>query len=286
MAEVQDYELLKAGDEPPIAPAPGRPVWPWLAVAVLLVAAAIAVYIVMGRTRDTRPAAAPAQRSAAPQTATRPLGGEAAAIDVPSLDQSDPVVRELVRQITSHPRIAAWLATDGLIRAFTVGIENVARGVTPAARFRVLRPASGFETVARDGAVRVSPRSYERYDDLADAMASIDPAGAARLYGTLKPRLEEAYRDLGYPDTPFDATLERAIVVLLRTPATDGAVRLAPKGIGYGYADPALEGLSAAQKQLLRTGPRNVRLIQSSLRRIALALGIPAERLPHQEGAP
>lgn len=286
MAEVQDYELLKAADEPPIAPGPERPVWPWLAVAVLLAAAAVAVYIVMGRTRDTTPASAPAQRSAAPQTATRPLGGEAAAIDVPPLDQSDAVVRELVRQLTSHPRIAAWLATDGLIRAFTVGIENVARGVTPAARFRVLRPASGFETVTRDGAVRVSPRSYERYDDLADAMASIDAAGAARLYGTLKPRIEEAYRDLGYPDTPFDATLERAIVVLLRTPATDGTARLAPKGIGYGYADPALEGLSAAQKQLLRTGPRNVRLIQSSLRQIALALGVPAERLPHPDGAP
>jgi len=42
----------------------------------------------------------------------------------------------------------------------------------------------------------------------------------------------------------------------------------------------ALEGLTAAQKQLLRTGPRNVRIIQSSLRQIALALGIPPERLP------
>jgi hypothetical protein len=113
-------------------------------------------------------------------------------------------------------------------------------------------------------------------------MASIDAAGAARLYGTLKPRIDEAYRELGYPDTPFDRTLERAIVLLLGTPASDGAARLEPKGIGYGYADPALEGLTAAQKQLLRTGPRNVRLIQSSLRRIAIALGIPAERLPAQ----
>ena len=34
------------------------------------------------------------------------------------------------------------------------------------------------------------------------------------------------------------------------------------------------------QKQLLRMGPTNARRIQASLRRIALALGIPAGRLP------
>ena len=110
--------------------------------------------------------------------------------------------------------------------------------------------------------------------------ASIDAAGVARLYATLKPRIEEAHRDLGNPDTPFDRTLERAIVSLLSTPASDGAARLEPQGIGFAYVDPALEGLTAAQKHLLRTGPRNVRIIQSSLRQIALALGIPPERLP------
>ena len=278
MAEVQDYELLKTPHEPSTVRTPDRPFWPWLAGAALLAAIALAVYVAAGRTL-TPPSAPVVQRAATP-AATRPLGGEAAAIDVPPLAETDPLVRELVRQITSHPRIAAWLATDGLIRAMTVGIENVAGGSTPAARFRVFRPAASFETITRDGAVRISPRSFQRYDELADAMASIDAAGAARLYATLKPRFEEAYRELGYPDTPFDRTLERAIVQLLKTPVPDGAARLEPKGIGYGYVDASLEGLTGAQKQLLRTGPRNVPLIQASLRKIALALGIPPDRLP------
>ena len=277
VADVQDYELLKPADDP-IGPRADRPFWPWLAGAAVLCAIAAAVYIAVGRTRTTTPPVAVPQ--AAAQQATRPLGADAAAIDVPPLDQSDAVVRDLVRAITSHPRIAAWLATSGLIRAVTVGIDNVADGSTPAARFRVFRPSSGFETVNRNGALRIDPRSYQRYDDLADAMASIDPAGAARLYATLKPRIEEAYRDLGYPDTPFDRTLERAIVRLLQTPAPNPEARLEPKGIGYAYTDPALEGLTGAQKQLLRTGPRNVAIIQASLRRIAIALGIPPERLP------
>ena len=57
-------------------------------------------------------------------------------------------------------------------------------------------------------------------------------------------------------------------------------VRVEPHGIGYAFADPALEDLAPAQKQLLRMGSRNVRTIQASLRAIASAIGIPAQRLP------
>jgi hypothetical protein len=102
------------------------------------------------------------------------------------------------------------------------------------------------------------------------------------VYSTLKPRIEEAYRELGFPETPFDRTLQRAVVLLLATPHLDeaGRLRVESRGIGYGFADPTLEALPAAQKQLLRTGPRNGRSILASLRNIALALGIPAEQLP------
>jgi hypothetical protein len=279
MSEVDDVELVKTAGEPAFETGVERSFWGWLMVAARVVATAAAFYMVAERRHRVPPATSAEHRPAA-HAPVQPLGGVATAVDVPPLDQSDPLVRDLMTQIAAHPRIAAWLATDGLIRTFTVAVVNVADGATPAGRFRVLRPASGFETLSRGGELRVSARSYERYDDLADAAASIDPAGAARLYATLKPRIEEAYRDLGFPDTPFDRALERAIVSLLRTPPADGAAPLEPKGIGFAFADPALEGLTAAQKQLLRTGPRNVRVIQSSLRRIALALGIPAERLP------
>jgi hypothetical protein len=276
MVDANDFELVKTSDVPPIEASAARSSWLWLVVAALVVATAAAFYLVASR----RHAPAAANQGTAGRQAARPLGGTAAAINLPPLDQTDPIVRELVKQLTSHPRIAAWLATDGLIRTFAVAIENVAGGATPASQLGVWRPKSGFETMARGQDLLIAPRSYERYDDLADAAASIDAAGAARLYATLKPRIEEAHRDLGHPDTSVDRTLEQAIVALLRTPVPAAAPRLESKGIGYGFTDPALEGLTAAQKQLLRMGPRNVRMIQSSLREIALALGIPPERLP------
>jgi hypothetical protein len=57
-------------------------------------------------------------------------------------------------------------------------------------------------------------------------------------------------------------------------------VRLRPKGIGYAYADERFEDLTAAQKQFLRMGPRNVGIIKAKLRQIALALGIRSDQLP------
>ena len=117
----------------------------------------------------------------------------------------------------------------------------------------MLRPSSNFRVIKRGNDIAIDPRSYARYDTLAAAAASMDPAGSARLYATLKPRIEEAARELG--DSSFDRTLERALVQLLSTPAVNDPILLQSKGIGFGFADPKLENLTVAQKHLLRTGP-------------------------------
>jgi DUF3014 family protein len=279
--DAPDLEIRDADDDAPYETSRSPTAGVWIAAIVVLIAAAVAAYVVFSR-REAATAPATAARGAAGTPApAQPLGGQPAPIDVPPLEQSDSVVRELVRQLSSHPQVAAWLTTDGLIRNFTVVVSNTAEGTTPANQLRVLRPKGEFQVVQRGEDLVVDPRSYERYNGIAEAAASIDPQGAARLYATLKPRIEEAYGELGYPRTPFDTTLERAIVALLRTPVADGPVRVRPKGgTGYAFVDPALENLSGPQKQLLRTGPENQRKIQAALRRIALALGIPESRLP------
>ena len=273
MPNILDYELEKTPDEPP---PPQRSTRWWVLAAVLVGAVAIAAYVVFGH-RPSAPAPA-AERAQTPKPETRPLGGDAAPIVLPPLNETDALVRELVKKVSSHPRVAAWLATDDLIRSFTTAVTTVAEGKTPSRQLQMLRPSSGFRILERGGDLTIDPRSYERYDTLAAAAASMDADGSARLYATLKPRIEEAARELGV--SPFDRTLERTIVLLLSTPVVDGPIRVEPRGIGYGFADPKLEALTGGQKQLLRMGPRNLRVVQASLRAIALALGIPAERLP------
>ena len=126
----------------------------------------------------------------------------------------------------------------------------------------------------------VDPRAFSRYDGHAATAAALDPAGLARVYSLLKPRLVEAYKELGHPDGDIDAAVEKAIVVLLQTPATDGTETLIPKVLSYKYENAQLEALLPAQKQLLRMGPDNVATVQNQLRAIARELGIPFDRLP------
>jgi hypothetical protein len=253
----------------------------WVTAALLVVAAGVVAYIAFAWPRSTtHPQEAPSPRAAAPAESPPPsLGGKAEPITLPPLDASDPTVRMLVRALSTSPALTAWLTTNGLIRNFTVAVTNIADGVTPAKHLTVLRPASGFRVIEHDRQLYADPRSYDRFTPIADAIASVDPARVAALYATLKPRIEEASRDLGSSDSSFDRRLERALVALLNTPVLE-QMRLKPKGIGYGYADERLEELTGAQKQLLRMGPRNVRTIQASLRRIALALGVPPSQLP------
>ena len=79
----------------------------------------------------------------------------------------------------------------------------------------------------------MNPRSYQRYDSHANAFGALDSRGAARLYATLKPRIEEAYKELGAPDGTFDRTLERAIVELLKTPVIEGDVAVTSDRVLY-----------------------------------------------------
>jgi hypothetical protein len=281
MQDIADFELEKEPGRAPLPPASRPPSFvPWI-VGVLMVTAVAGAYYFTRQNAATPASTGSTTSTEATVEPLRPLGADVAPIDLPPLDETDAVVRQFVRALSSHPRIAAWLTTNGLIRNFTVVIDNVAAGRTPANHLRVLRPTGSFQPIDVGGTMVMDLRSYDRYNDFAAAAASIDADGAARLYATLKPRIEDAYGELGLNGT-FDRTLERAIVHLLQAPAIQGEVALIPRGALYNYNDSRIEGLSQAQKQLLRMGPRNMGVIQRKLRDIALALGIPPERLPER----
>lgn len=281
MAQLDDYELEKGAEPSTGLPAEdtGSALWAVIAAAIAVLAAAGAYYWYQrgpsqpaSQTNASQPrAAVQAQRGAAEP-------GEN--IAVPPLDESDDVVRQLVRRLSSHPAVAAWLTTEGLIRNFTVVTVNVANGGRPERQLRRLAPATPFMARGSEGQQTIDPRSYARYDDLADAVSAIDARGAARLYATLKPRLDEAYAELGEPAANFDEVLERAIRELLRVPIVHDPIALKPKPMSYAYADPQLEALTPPQKQLLRMGSKNVSMVQAKLREIAGYLGIPAGSLP------
>jgi hypothetical protein len=276
MVEFQDLKLDRPDTEP-AEPPPRRSLWIAVAIVLLLIGGGIA-YFSFFRLRPAPPGAQTRTEQAVAPPAARGPAEPGENIPLPPLDESDILVRELVAGLSSHPTVAAWLTTDHLIRNFTVVVTNISHGQTPAVHLRKVRPAGGFQTRETAGRLFIDPRSFQRYDAHANAVEAIDARGAAKLYATLKPRIDDAYRDLGDAGD-FDMVLERAIVHLLQTPVVEGA-QIETTSVMYTYVNPSIESLSRAQRQLLRMGPRNQRIVQAKLREIAQHLGIPPESLP------
>jgi hypothetical protein len=276
-----DLDIRRDDDEPPPpAATPDHSVARQVALIALVILAIGGVTFYFMNRQSAQSSQPAVQQQPAAVTQPPPLRGEPAPVLVPPLDESDDVVRMLARMLSQNPEFLAWLASDDLIRTFTVTVVKVAEGKTPSSHLKMMRPRARFTARQRGEDFYLDARSYERYTPIADAVASIDPAGTAQLYATLKPRIEEAYRELGYTNA-FDQTLERAIVMLLSTPVSDQPILLQHgRATEFLYADPRLERLTDAQKHLLRLGPRNERAVQTSLRNIAAALGIPPDRLP------
>jgi hypothetical protein len=278
--DLNELELERSEEAPAALPPPRSTNYAVWAAVALVAAIGVAAGVWYFRS-PTQPASAPAvavetPRATVPEPPEVPLV-QAADIDLPPLPQSDPIVRELVARLSSHPTIAAWLTTKGLIANFTVATINIAEGRTPTQFLRPIAPRGRFRTTSAGEELFVDPRSYDRYNPHADAITALDSVGTASLYLTLKPRITDAYRELGYPEGDFDRVLERALGVLLQTPALDEKVALYPKGVTFAYADPTLQALSPAQKQFLRLGPRNGQAIRGKLEEIARLLKLQPE---------
>jgi DUF3014 family protein len=252
----------------------------WIVLIVLFFMSAVVVgYIVFQRQRTKTPLAveAPVTAPAAPapaKPATGPLV-QAENIPLPPLAETDALVRQLLVKLSSHPKVLAWLATNGLIENFTVATLNLSDGKSPALmHWRNLTPEGRFSVIKTPAGTSLDAKSYRRYDAYAAAINALDPPGTARLYLTLKPRIMEAYRNLGFPEGDFDPVLERAMHELITTPAISNEIPLREKVITYQFVDPNVESLSGAQKQLLRMGPENMRIVQNKLKDIAVQLGL------------
>ena len=275
MYNLNDVELDRNyEDSIELTPTPNRIGWVIGIMIALAIAGGVAYSLLRDRSTTTTKITAPPRAAIDKPAASPPKSLVGENIPLPALAETDTIVRELVGQLSSHPSIASWLATKGLITNFAVVTLNISEGQAPTTHLRALTPKGRFQTKGSGSSLTVDPKSYDRYNGFGDAAAGLDATGTARLYLTLKPRILDAYRELGYPDGDFDRVLERAFAQLLKAPVLDGAVPLRPKTLSFAFADPRLESLSPAQRQFMRMGPRNVGAVQAKLREIAALLDL------------
>ena len=190
-----------------------------------------------------------------------------------TLATSDAVVRELVAEISSNPKLASWLVNEDLIRRFVASVDNIASGISPQAHLGFLRPKEGFEVdERRDGTLVIEHDSYGRYDSVALVFASLDTEGTVALYRELEPLIDDAFAEIGPANANFDDRLDKAFDLLLAVPVLEDSARVEQKVLTYAWADDRVEALSGAQRHLLRMGPENVSLIQDKLGELRAAL--------------
>ena len=117
-------------------------------IAVAIVAGVASFFFFGGQAPVEEPAPVVVETPPPPQPPPPAVVAEEPVV-LPSLDESDSFVRDLVAALTSHPAFAAWLIPDELIRTFVLLIENVADGTNPAERLTPMRPPSASVRRAR-----------------------------------------------------------------------------------------------------------------------------------------
>jgi hypothetical protein len=203
----------------------------------------------------------PAQRIVEPEPEVATL---------PALNDSDTMVVAKIDEYLSDS-VMSLLVTDDVIRRGVVFIDNLAQGKIAKKHNPVIKPQESFSVTEGD-ILTIDPNSYERYTPYVKIFTSISAAQVVRMFEEYQPLINDAYTEIGYGDDEFKQTLNDAIDLLLDTPEPEGALPLLRDSVTYQYAFSEWEQLPAAQKQLLRMGPDNMKKVKAALRNIKAQL--------------
>lgn len=264
-------------------------------IAALLVVIALAIVILWYLSQDTQQKPAPIEQPVAiqepepesePEMVAEPADtvelGEPAATEqeavaepaeparvLPPLSQS---TTEVVERLREQEQPVEPLESEQLIRDAVVFVDNLRNGVVVADAAPVQGPKAQFRVLEQDGKIYIDPRSYDRYNTLVDWFVSLDTDVLVDLLEDYKPLVKQALGEIGYPDAKPEVVLNDAIEMLMQTPSVGTVIELTDESVMYRYADPALESLPAAQKQMLRLGPDNMRRVKLKLQELRSAL--------------
>ena len=188
------------------------------------------------------------------------------------LDTSDGTVKTKLLGLSDYDAFARLLINDALLERFVIMTNTLAEEEI-ASNNRILNnPEKPFRTFRQADKEWIDPASYKRYSPYVEVFESLETSSLLQLYQEYKPAIEEIYAEIGNPSDSFDEKLAAAIDVLLDTPEVPVPVEVFTDSVMYKFADRNLESLTAPQKQLLRTGPENMRRVKAKLREIKESL--------------
>lgn len=190
---------------------------------------------------------------------------------LPALDQSDAEVKQRLLALNWRAGLAGLFVTEEMLRNFVVQTDNIAQGQL-AVGHPLLQPLEQKFTVSDGETMQLDQQHFSRYEPYIQLLESVPAAQLVPLFNRYEPLLQQAYAELGYPDQLFKNTLLAAIDMLLATPDLSYPLQLERPAVVYTFADPAIEQLPPAQKQMIRLGPDNLKRVKAVLRQYKQAL--------------
>ena len=237
---------------------------PWPLIGIALVVAAAAGYFyyelydsLAAPKQQPAPLGVPAARvqPAAPPgepLATAPKAEPAPSL--PSLDNSDSMMRERLAALVGPQAFADYFLPVTLVRRIVATVDNLPRETAP----RRMMPLAGVPG-------SYDPDNAARYEPYVRVLEALDARALVQDYARAYPLFQRAYEELGFPGRQFNDRLLAAIDDMLAAPDLEAPPELMRPRVLYEFADPGLETRSAGQKILLRMGRDNAARVKAKL---------------------
>ena len=183
---------------------------------------------------------------------------------LPRLEESDDAVRDAVGDIPLGTAGQQYLIPGNIIERSASLIYLMAQGDVPYKLLPVSRPKAAFP-IRDDGTQVVSdPAGFERYDALTQWLQSLDLESLLSSLEWFIPLFKEAWSYYGEDPAAFDMAVVITLDLVIATPEIDlSEARLTRKEAVWIFEDPAIEGLAPIQKQVLRMGPENAKILKA-----------------------
>lgn len=277
---MEHWSVRDDGPYPRHDEASSRP-W-WILIVAGIVAAVAATYYLWPQPRPAQPdqpaaaaAPQPAGEAPAPQASTEsgprypvPAAETETTKPLPTLDNSDPMMRETVTALVGKKAFDDMVYPSALIRRIVATVDNLPRATAPR-RVMPLEPVPGtFTVLDATGDASIGAANSARYAPYVRVFESLDTRTLVKRYVESYPLFQRAYAELGFPNASFNDRLVEAIDDMLAAPEVSGPVKLVRPKVLYQFADADLEQRSAGQKIMLRMGAENAARVKAKLREI------------------
>ena len=194
--------------------------------------------------------------------------------DPEPLDVSDPAIKSSLLDISTatDDSVNRMIVNEGLLQRFVVSVTNLANDEMAPNHQLLTPPEQTFRVYSQAGKQWIDAASYKRYTPYVNMLESFESEALLGMYDIYKGDIQDKYAEIGDSDKNFNEVVLDAIDQLLDTPEVPVPVEVYTDSVTYKYTDPRLENLNEPQKQLLRTGPDNMRRIKAKLREIKVLL--------------